>query len=239
MEPASIRYKNPGAMWGKGNKLTAKWGSTHYVNLSDGLGQGNNIAVFDTYVDGICAQIDLWRTSAHYKNKKFSEAIHTWSGGNATESYIAFVLKRVPGMKRDTVINDAFWHSGMAVPFLKAQAWHEAGKQYPAPDADFEEALRRVLGAGHLVTQAEADELPEGEVPEVPKDEDPDERGLDKAPWYKKVSTWVGGSGLAAAGGGAAMTIDWMTIAAFAIGLVVVALVYTYAIPPRGQLKKW
>jgi len=47
MEPASIRYKNPGAMWG--SALAIKWGAAKKaVTLNDGTGQGNNIAVFPT-----------------------------------------------------------------------------------------------------------------------------------------------------------------------------------------------
>jgi hypothetical protein len=144
MEPASIRYKNPGAMWG--NALAIKWGaSKKAVTLNDGKGQGNNIAVFPTYVQGICAQLDLWRTSKNYRNKRFCDAIAIWSGHNSVESYIAFVLKRVPGMDRNTVMDDAFWRSAMAIGFLKAQAGHEAGKVYPAPDGDWIEAQKRVL----------------------------------------------------------------------------------------------
>lgn len=142
--PASIRYKNPGAMWGK-NAIARKWGATDTVSLNDGTGQGNNIAVFPTYVKGICAQIDLWR-SARYRNKPFSAAIKVWSGGNHVESYIAFVLKRVPGMTRDTIMNDNFFRSPSGIAFLKAQAWHEAGRPYPAPDADWLEAQRIVFG---------------------------------------------------------------------------------------------
>lgn len=145
-EPASIRYKNPGAMWG--SALAVKWGAlAKAVTLNDGTGQGNNIAVFPTYVQGICAQLDLWRTSQHYKNKRFSDAIAIWSGHNHVESYIDFVLKRVPGMTRDTILNDAFWQSEKGIAFLKAQAWHEAGKKYPAPDGDWIEAQRRVFSA--------------------------------------------------------------------------------------------
>ena len=145
MEPASIRYKNPGAMWG--SALAIKWGAAKKaVSLNDGTGQGNNIAVFPTYVKGICAQLDLWRTSKNYKNKKFADAIAIWSGHNHVESYIAFVLKRVPGMTRNTVMNDAFWSSPMGIACLKAQAWHEAGKQYPAPDADWVTAQKIVMG---------------------------------------------------------------------------------------------
>lgn len=143
-EPASIRYRNPGAMWG--SALAIKWGADPKpVTLNDGKGQGNNIAVFPSYVLGICAQLDLWRTSKNYRNKAFDEAIRIWSGGNEVESYIAFVLKRVPGMTRNTVMNDTFWRSPSGIAFLKAQAWHEAGKPYPAPDADWIEAQRRVF----------------------------------------------------------------------------------------------
>ena len=49
-------------------------------------------------------------------------------------------------------MNDAFWKGPMAIPFLKAQAWHEAGKAYPAPDADWIEAHKRVMSGA--VTKA-------------------------------------------------------------------------------------
>lgn len=143
-EPASIRYKNPGAMWG--SALAIKWGAAKKaVALNDGKGQGNNIAVFPTFVQGICAQLDLWRTSKNYKNKRLADAIRIWSGGNNVESYIRFVLDLVPGMTRDTILNDEFWLSAKGIAFLKAQAWHEAGKPYPATDAEFVEARRRVF----------------------------------------------------------------------------------------------
>lgn len=141
--PASIRYKNPGAMWG--SALAIKWGAKKQpVTLNDGKGQGNNIAVFPTFLAGICAQLDLWRSSNNYRNKRFADAIAIWSGHNEVESYIKFVTARVPGITRDTVMNDAFWKGPMGIPFLKAQAWHEAGRQYPAPDADWVEAQHRV-----------------------------------------------------------------------------------------------
>lgn len=152
MTAVSIRTKNPGAMWG--NALAKKWGSTETIVLHDGLGQGNNIAVFPTYVQGICAQLDLWRTSPHYKNKRFEDAINVWDGHNNTPSYIAYVLARVPGMTRDTIMDDAFWRGPMAIAFLKAQAGHEAGTTYPAPDADWLEAQRRVFGGDNAGTMA-------------------------------------------------------------------------------------
>lgn len=162
MEPASIRYKNPGAMWGRRGKRTTigpvdktdapiplRWGSTETIYLNDGLGQGNNIAVFNTWADGICAQLDLWRSSPNYRNKQFKDAIRVWAGGNNVASYIAYVLARVPGMRAETVMNDEFWKGPMGVAFLKAQAGHEAGKLYPAPAADWLDAQRRVFKAAN------------------------------------------------------------------------------------------
>jgi hypothetical protein len=90
--------------------------------------------------------LDLWRSSPNYRNKRFEDAIAIWSGHNSVEQYIAYVLKRVPGMTRATVMDDQFWESPMGVAFLKAQAGHEAGKPYPAPDKDWLEAQQLVMG---------------------------------------------------------------------------------------------
>jgi hypothetical protein len=166
MEPASIRYKNPGAMWG--SAIATKWGATKSVKLNDGTGQGNTIASFPTYVQGICAQLDLWRSSKHYKNKKFKDAIRTWSGGNHVDSYIKFVTQRVPGITPNTIMNDSFWRSEKGIQFLKAQAWHEAGKPYPAPDEDWYEA-RRIVFNDREPNEAPApvEEITTKELPEV------------------------------------------------------------------------
>lgn len=146
--PAAIQFMNPGAMWP--GATATRWGSTKWQYLSDGTGQGGNgqgnkIAIFDNWIDGICAQLDLWRASPKYKNRRFAEAIATWAGGNHVESYIAYVLARVPGMTRDTVMNDAFWNGPMGIAFLKAQSGHEAGKPIPAAATDWIEAQRRVF----------------------------------------------------------------------------------------------
>lgn len=142
-EVASVRSRNPGAMWP--GKIPTKWGSTRSEALADGTGQGNKIAYFDTFVQGICAQLDLWRTSPNYRNKRFEDAIAIWSGHNSVEQYIAYVLKRVPGMTRSTVMNDEFWSGPMGLAFLKAQAGHEAGKPYPAPPEDWIKAQSIVM----------------------------------------------------------------------------------------------
>lgn len=202
-EPASIRTKNPGAMWG--NKLAIKWGAEKKaVMLNDGKGQGNNIAVFPTFMQGICAQLDLWRTSAYYRNKKFKDAIKIWCGGNNVPSYIKYVKDRVPGITEDTVMNDAFWQSAMGVAFLKAQAGHEAGRIYPAPDQDWLEARSRVLA--------------------VP---------LPKPMSTSKKATAAGTVTVAASAGASAAAdqgLDWTVIGLCAVALVVVIGVAIWAI---------
>lgn len=174
MVPASIRTKNPGAMWGRvGRKpstffplpegphgvetnaaIPLKWGSTKTIYLSDGMGQNNNIAIFPTWEQGICAQLDLWRTNPKYRNKRFADAIHTWGGGNNIPSYIRLMKSRVPGLTEDTILNDAFWKSPSAIPFLKTQATHEAGVTYPAPEGAWEAAQRKVMNRSAPVTVA-------------------------------------------------------------------------------------
>jgi peptidoglycan hydrolase-like protein with peptidoglycan-binding domain len=156
--PAAIQFKNPGAMWP--GATATKWGSTKWQYLADGTGQGgggkgNKIAIFDNWVDGIAAQMDLWRSGARYRNKPLIEAIGTWSGGNNVPSYLTYLKARIPGLTNDTIMNDTFWRGPMAIPFLKAQAGHEAGKPIPASQEDYIEAQRRVMGE-----QAMADMVP-------------------------------------------------------------------------------
>jgi hypothetical protein len=141
MTPASIRYKNPGAMWP--GPIATKWGSRHFAVLNDG--EGNKIAIFDTWVDGIAAQLDMWMTSPKYRNKHFKDAISVWAGNNNVPSYVAFLKSRVPGLTEKTILDDAFWRGPMAIPFLKAQSGHEAGRTIPASDQDWIDAHAKVF----------------------------------------------------------------------------------------------
>ncbi len=144
-DPASIRYNNPGAMWG-GNALVRKWGATANIGLKDGTGQGNTIAMFPSKVAGACAQFDLWRSSKNYRNKRLADALRIWSGGNSVNAYIAFLTARVPGLTASTVINEAYLRSPNGIALMKAQAWHEAGRQYPMTDAEWAQAQAKVFG---------------------------------------------------------------------------------------------
>jgi hypothetical protein len=149
--PASIRFNNPGAMWGKGNEIATKWGSTSSSILNDVLGQGNNIAVFPDKVHGAAAQFDLWRTSKNYKGKTLASAIHTWSGGNSSQAYVEFLIKHATGLTSVTVINDSLLNSPLGIAMMKAQAWNEAGQQYPMTDDEWKQAQDMVFNGSLAV----------------------------------------------------------------------------------------
>lgn len=139
MEPASIRYKNPGAMW-PGARAT-KWGSTTYVTLNDA--QRNKIAVFPTFVDGAAAQFDLWATN--YTGMTLKAAIDKWSGHNSPASYVAY-LEKATGISINTAMTRALLASDAGWKLLKAQSRWEAGKPIPMTDAEWQQAQKMVFG---------------------------------------------------------------------------------------------
>lgn len=146
MDPASIRYNNPGAMWG-GNALTRKWGETGNIALNDGLHQNNHIAVFPDAVHGAAAQFDLWHTSKNYHNQQLAHAIRTWSGGNSWPEYVQLIGKLAPGLTALTIINDELLASPQGIALMKAQAQQEAGRPYPLTDDQWRQAQLMVFPA--------------------------------------------------------------------------------------------
>lgn len=145
MIPASIRYNNPGAMWG-GNALTKKWGETGNVALNDGLHQNNHIAVFPDKVHGAAAQFDLWHTSQNYHNQQLYHAIRIWSGGNSWPAYVDLIGKLAPGLTATTIVNDALLSGPQGLALVKAQAQMEAGGPYPMTDTEWAQAQAMVFG---------------------------------------------------------------------------------------------
>ncbi|MDE2102800.1 MAG: hypothetical protein KGL39_36485 [Patescibacteria group bacterium] len=141
MEPASIRYKNPGAMWG--NALARKWGAEPAaVVLHDGLGQGNNIAVFPDFVHGAAAQFDLWRS--HYCGLTLQEAITKWSGGNSSTAYMNHLCSHT-GLTPSSPIMPSVLSGPTGLKLMKAQAQWEAGRPYPMSDEDWAKAQKMVF----------------------------------------------------------------------------------------------
>lgn len=140
--PASIRYKNPGAMWG--GRVATKWGATSAVALNDGLGQGNNIADFPDYISGAAAQFYLWSTG--YVNMTLQAAITKWSGGNSSTSYMQF-LESKTGLSASSQITSAILSGSVGLALMKAQAQWEAGEVYPMSDADWAAAQKKVFAS--------------------------------------------------------------------------------------------
>lgn len=141
-DPASIRYKNPGAMWG--GKVATKYGATQAVALNDGLGQGNNIADFPDFISGAAAQFYLWDHG--YTNMTLAAAITKWSGGNSSTAYMAFLTGKT-GIAPGDIITPELLSGPVGLSLMKAQAQWEAGKVYPMDDADWAAAQRRVFTA--------------------------------------------------------------------------------------------
>lgn len=151
--PAAVRYNNPGAMWGKGNALATQWGSTHYVMLSDGLGQGNNIAVFPDKVHGAAAQFGLWRK--RYTNMTLRAAILKWSGGNWSAPYAKYIEEHT-GIGVSEMVTMDLLASDRGWKLMKYQASWEAGLAntgYPMSDAEWKQAQHMVF------TQATTDKV--------------------------------------------------------------------------------
>lgn len=141
MVAASIRYNNPGAMWG--NALATKWGALpKAVVLKDGLGQGNNIAVFPTKVQGACAQFALWHQS--YCNLSLEAAIKKWSGGNSSVAYMTW-LEKATGLNSESMIDASILAGPVGLKLIKAQAQWEAGQVYPLSDGDWAQAQGAVF----------------------------------------------------------------------------------------------
>lgn len=138
MEPASIRYNNPGAMWGGAH--ANKWGATNDIVLKDG--QANHIAVFPTRVQGGAAQFDLWRKA--YTGMSLSAAIKKWCGGNSPAAYVGFLEKNA-GISGSEIITSDLLAGPRGLALMKAQATWEAGKPYPMTPAEWTNAQALVF----------------------------------------------------------------------------------------------
>jgi len=138
MDPASVRYNNPGAMW-PGPSAT-KFGSTGYGTLAD----GNKIATFDDPVNGAAAHFDL--LANRYAGMALSDAITKWSGGNSSPAYIASVSKAT-GLSPDTPITPELLQGPEGLKIAKAMAQVEAGKAYPLSDEQWSAAQAKAFGA--------------------------------------------------------------------------------------------
>jgi hypothetical protein len=141
MTPASIRNNHPGAMYpGKSSK---KFGSTSYETLKskDGV---HKIATFPTSTHGAAAQFDL--LARVYTGMTLEKAVTKWCGGFYAPTYLK-VLKDRADVTPETVLTKAMLADyEFAIPFAKAMAWQEAGRDFPLKDEDWLEAHQMAMG---------------------------------------------------------------------------------------------
>lgn len=141
MIPASIRNKNPGAMYP--GKSAKKFGSTSYETLKskDGV---HKIATFPTSTHGAAAQFDL--LARVYTGMTIEKAITKWCGNFYAPTYLK-VLKDRADVTPETVLTRAMLADHeFAIPFAKAMAWQEAGCDFPLKDDEWLEAHQMAMG---------------------------------------------------------------------------------------------
>ncbi len=165
--PASIRNKNPGAMYpGASSK---KFGSTSFEKLTsqDGV---HKIATFPTDIQGAAAQFDLLASSAYADGKRtVREAITKWCGGYYVSTYLS-VLEKKAGVTADTVLTRGMvCNPEIAIPLAQAMAYQEAGQAYPLDAEGWRQAHTLALPTAALEAVA-AVEPPEKVAPSPEND---------------------------------------------------------------------
>lgn len=136
--PASIRNRNPGAMYpGAASK---KFGSTSHQVLKSKDGT-HLIATFPSHVQGAAAQIWLLASPSYANGQRtVRDVITKWCGGFYVSTYLQ-VLETQAGVRRDAVLTRGMvCNPEIAIPLARAMAWQEAGQEYPLDDTGWREA---------------------------------------------------------------------------------------------------
>ena len=140
--PASIRNKNPGAMYP--GKSARKFGSSSYETLRSKDGT-HKIATFKSHTHGVAALFDLLGSPA-YTDRTIREAITKWCGGYYAGTYLR-VLEEKSGIKPDDMLTQEMVHNAdIAIPIGRAMALQEAGREYPVDDAGWREGHAMAFG---------------------------------------------------------------------------------------------
>jgi hypothetical protein len=131
-------------------------------------------------------------------------------------------------MTRNTVMDDAFWRSAQGLQFLKVQAGHEAGKPYPAPEADWVEAHRRVFSGAPVGPKPKDAPTPKKTKPLPPPD-------MPTKPVVQSKTAWSQ-IGIVASSIFGAM-LDWKVAAVVVVGLL--AAYAIWEIKKRPDIGGW
>lgn len=152
--PASIRNKNPGAMYP--GAAATKFGSRSYQTLVSKDGT-HRIATFPTDEQGAAAQFWLLSQPSYCNGKRsIEECIKKWCGGFYVSTYLK-VLEKQAGVTRKSILTQEMLRNpDIAIPLARAMALQEAGRDYPL-DAD-----------GWMRAHAMAFDLGPVEAPSIP-----------------------------------------------------------------------
>jgi hypothetical protein len=131
--PASIRNKNPGAMYP--GPSADKFGSTGHEVLRSADGE-HLCATFPTFEQGGAAMLDL--LSRKYVGMTLRAAITKWSGGIRSNAYID-AIEEATELTAGTPLSRATLEEH-GVALCQAMASWEAGRQYPMTDAQWAKA---------------------------------------------------------------------------------------------------
>lgn len=136
-QPATVRNNNPGAMWYVGG-WQKKYGADFGETLNDGLGQGNQIAMFPDAVSGAAAQMHLL---SNYGNVTVQDAITKWSGGNDVKSYLSVLGKG--GFSESDKLPEILSDPKRATEFVRLMSSHETGGDFPLNKAGWAAAYEK------------------------------------------------------------------------------------------------
>jgi hypothetical protein len=201
MTPATIRNRNPGAIYpGPSAKRFGGLGAETLVS-EDGA---HPIVKFPTMVHGAAAMFhNLFnakdRRGYYYRGQPLGKAIETWCGKIRAQSYLA-LIKQLTGLVPGHTLTEEFLRDpDRVIPLAKAMARHEAGENYPLDDMQWLEA--HVLAFGTAKAPAPT---PNNDVPTMR----PEARAAAKAAETAATVVKVGG---AVVGGGSAVAVTAQT----------------------------
>lgn len=137
--PASIRNRNPGAMYP--GAIAKRWGATEFEVLKSRDGE-HKIATFGDPTAGAAALFDLLCNAKSggvylYRGKPLRAAIATWCGGYYVDTYLGVIGKRAGIAPGDVLDVEFLRDPHRAIPLAAAMAWQEAGRTFPLSGDDW------------------------------------------------------------------------------------------------------
>lgn len=179
--PASIRNKNPGAMYP--GPSAKKFGATTHEVLKSKDGE-HKIATFAEHQLGGAAMFDLL-CSKNYLGLTIEKAITKWCGGFRASSYMK-VLEEKGGVTRAAKLTpELLLNADVAIPLAKSMALQEAGTEYPMTDAEWAQAHELAFPHGVAVVDVKGETMAKAKNPAAPVADNSNVPAGSKAPWLE------------------------------------------------------